>query len=242
MIRYLAGGRFGDFIHSLSVVNENYLKTGERGIVYLSEAVSEFAQGLETTYNDTKKIVLMQDYIHSYKIHNGEEYDIDLSEWRKCDYVSRSYPQTMNDYYSVKWGAHPWINNIPHDISWADKTVIWTIEKRFPYSIDWTRFSNDNIIFVSFDENDYTHFCNKTGISPKFYEPESLMELCVIIHSCNRFVASFSGFLALAFAMHARCHIGEFGPGELFASGYEKALPNIYVDFYNNSTRGLYHS
>lgn len=56
------------------------------------------------------------------------------------------------------------------------------------------------------------------------------MELCSIIHSCQQFIASYSGFLALAFGMHASCTIGEFGPNELFCRDFEKVLPNVKLE------------
>lgn len=227
MIKYLAGGKFGDFIHSLSVVNEKYKQTTQKGIIYLSNKGDHFAYGLETTYNDTKDIILSQDYVDSYQIYNGEDYDVDLTEWRKCDYVSRSYPYTMNHYYSIQWGKHPWITNIPYNTEWEDKIVFFTVHYRFPYSIQWTEFIKEKIVFVSFSKKDYDDFCQRTNLYPQYYKPESLMEFCIILHSCLKVVASYSGILALAFSMHVPCVIGEFGSGELFCKDFEKVLPNI---------------
>lgn len=236
MIRYLAGGRFGDFIHSLSVVNEKYLQTGHKGIVYLSEAWSEFASGLETTYRDTKDIILRQDYIHSYSIHNGEEYDVDLSEWRNCDYISRSYPFTMYDYYNVYWGCNKWLCHIPQDHKWHDKIVVWTIESRFPYSLKWGRFfeMERKCVFISYKKQDYDYFCSKTFLRMPFYQLQSFDEMCVILNSCQCFVGSYSGFLSVAFALHTKCFIGEFGDNELFARDFDKVLPDVHIDFYRN--------
>jgi len=235
MIRYLTGGKLGDFIHSLSVVNEKYLETGQKGIVYVSDQGigGGFAYPLEVAYQHIKEILDRQEYIHSFLIHQGEGYDVDLTEWRNCDYVSRSYPQTMNDYYSVPWGKHPWIQNIPFDVKWADKTVVWTIESRFPHAIQWPRFIHDDLIFISFDKKDYDYFCQTTHMTMEFYSPRSLLELCMILRSCRRYVASYSGPLALAFALHTPCFIGELHRGELFCRDFEKVLPNIFIDFWS---------
>lgn len=235
MIRYITGGKLGDFVHSLSVVNEKYLETGQKGIVYVNEHMRQgggFAYPLEIAYQHLKEIVDRQEYIHSFLIHQGEEYDVDLTEWRECDYVSRSYPQTMKDLYSVPWGKHPWIQNIPWDMRWADRTVIWTIESRFPQAIKWARFLHENPIFISFEKKDYDYFCQRTHLNIEFYSPRSLMELCIILRSCQQCVASFSGPLAIAFGLHAPCFIGELHPGELFCKDFEKFLPHISVDFW----------
>ena len=36
-ISYVVGGLFGDFIHCLSIINENFYKFGRKGIIYISE-------------------------------------------------------------------------------------------------------------------------------------------------------------------------------------------------------------
>ena len=82
LIRYLSGGKLGDFIHQLSVIQENYIKTGIKAILYISNTEDHFTFGVERAYNDIKKFILAQPYIHEFKIHNGEQYDINLSDWR----------------------------------------------------------------------------------------------------------------------------------------------------------------
>jgi len=229
MIKYLAGGKLGDFIYSLSVIQEKYIQTGHRGILYLSNKGDHFTHGLEKAYNDTYDIVICQPYILSYKIYNGEEYDIDLTEWRECDYVSRSYPSTMDHYYSIQWGKHKWIHNIPIKNEWENKIVISTVHYRFPLSIQWSRFVGQDIVFMCFDRKDYYDFCQRTRLYPAYHQPHTLMEMCIMIQSCKQFVASFSAPLALAFALHTHCVIGEFGPNERFCADFEKALPNITI-------------
>lgn len=229
IIRYLAGGKLGDFIHSLSVVKEKYLQTSQKGIIYLSNRGDVFACGLETTYKDTYEILMRQKYVFSYQIHQGEEYDIDLTAWRGCDYTTRSYPFTMDYYYSVGWGGHPWIENIPFHVGWGDKTVLWTIGQKFPYSIQWSDLIHDRMVFISFQKGDYDNFCARTNMHPEYYCPRSLMEVCIILRSCRRFVGSFSAPLAFAFGMHKPCVIGEFGPFEQFCKDFEKVLPHVVL-------------
>lgn len=228
-IRYLAGGKLGDFIHSLSVVNEKYRQTGRKGVIYLSDRGDMFSCGLQTTYRDTYDILMLQGYIASYSIYQEEEYDIDLTAWRGCDYISRSFPYTMDHYYSVQWGETPWIHNIPYHIEWMDKTVVWTIGCKFPYSIQWSHLINDRLVFISFNRQDYDGFCSMTNMHPEYYKPQSLMETCIILRSCRRFVGSFSAPLAIAFGLHTPCIIGEFGPFEMFCRDFEKVLPSIIV-------------
>ena len=81
-IKYISGGLLGDFIHQLSIVNELYIKTNRKGIIYIANIGDNFRNGLEKTYSDLYDIVMLQEYIEGFKIYNGESYDYNLSEWR----------------------------------------------------------------------------------------------------------------------------------------------------------------
>ena len=52
-IIYYSSGRLGDFIYQLSVINENFLTTGKKGILYISDKPEAFAHGLQKAYEDT---------------------------------------------------------------------------------------------------------------------------------------------------------------------------------------------
>ena len=61
-IHYTASGLLGDFIIQLSVICENYYKTGQKGILTMTDAIP-FRNGLHATYNDIQSIVKSQPYI-----------------------------------------------------------------------------------------------------------------------------------------------------------------------------------
>jgi hypothetical protein len=90
-IIYISGGLLGDFIHQLSIINEVYIKTKKKGVLYIANIGDTFRNGLDKTYNDLYEIVILQEYIEDFKIYNNEKYDIDLSIWR-------SYPARDNIY------------------------------------------------------------------------------------------------------------------------------------------------
>ena len=119
-IVYISGGALGDFIHQLSVIYEVYLKTGKKGILYISSIarnLNEFIFGLEKTYNDTYKLITNQKYIESYHIHNNEPYDINLSSW----YINQ--PLCINNWntiFSAEYNVN-WCNNKYLDIEYDSK-------------------------------------------------------------------------------------------------------------------------
>ena len=59
-IYYTATGLLGDFILQLSVVCENYHKTGRKGIVNMIDTNITFRKGIEETYNDIQAVVKSQ--------------------------------------------------------------------------------------------------------------------------------------------------------------------------------------
>jgi len=56
-VRYLASGKLGDFIHQLSVINETFLETGQKGILYMTDKPEGFSFGLEGTFNDIQSFI-----------------------------------------------------------------------------------------------------------------------------------------------------------------------------------------
>lgn len=209
-ITYVAGGLFGDFIHQLSVINENFYITGKKGILFLSNQGDAFRFGLENTFADTYDTICSQTYIHKYAIYNGESVDINLSSWRSSPYLYKgNWNYVFKNTYGVDWGKHKWIN-ARVDIKWQNKVVLNTSDRRFVSSeIDFNllyKQYGDNIVFLSMkpDFSDYSHFYSQTGIFLEAYYVKTFTEMCSIINSCDLFVGTLSGPLSIAHATQTR--------------------------------------
>lgn len=208
VIKYISGGLLGDFIHQLSVIHQNYLKTGRKGILYIANIGDRFRTGIEQTYKDTYDIIIRQQYICDYKIHNGEPADINLSLWRADNMLYKcNWNELYKKVYEVDWGTTPWLNITDMDMSWQNKIIINTSKQRFPSLIKFNelvdKYGADNIVYVGFNEKEYNRFISVTGLNViKYYKPDSLVELCKIINSCNLVVGSLSAPMAFAHAMH----------------------------------------
>lgn len=212
-ISYLSGGKIGDFIQQLSIVYEKYLKTNQKAILYISNKGDEFRFGLDKAYKDLSSILALQPYIELFKIHNNEPYDVDLTSWRQCDpngsFIGRVYKE-----YSVYWGVHKWIFNIPVEKKWNRFIVINTTHYRFPDNIDWNalqcEYGRNHMIFVSFEELEYKYFV-KSCFQIGYYKPTSLYELYIILNSCKLFVGSLSAPLSITLSLHSPSTIGYVG-------------------------------
>lgn len=210
-ITYKTTGLLGDFIYQLSVVAENFYKTGRQGKVYLSNDIA-FRFGLETAFNDTSQFVNEQIYIKEYSIWQNQSYEIDLSSWRKSSLLYKTnWREIFESVYTVSWGSHPWIE-IPRLEKWKDKVIInapsyRNISPNIKYKDIYKQFGS-NLIFMSFNQADYFTFLERTGLSIEYYCPGSLYEFIQAIASCRLYVGELSAPLAISFA----CHTGTIIP------------------------------
>ena len=209
-IIYINGGMFGDFIQSLSVINEKFYETGRKGNLFIGNKGDKFRNGIENTYNDTYQTIIKQKYINEYKIHNNQSYDIDLTIWRNNPNLHRlNWYELYKDTYKVEWGKHIWLDST-HDEKWNDIILINTTHYRWTNTIDYTLLKNkfSKLVFISSDINEYNFFIKKTNLTIPFYQFTSFSDLCIAIKSCKLFVGSLSAPLSIAHAFNKDRIIG----------------------------------
>ena len=240
-IVYISGGLLGDFVHQLSIINESFLRTGRKGILYIANIGDPFRFGVSRAYEDTFSIVSEQPYIKKYAIHNNEKYDIDLSTWRHSKLLCKTnWDNIFFNTYNVKWGVHKWIS-VPVNDKWKDTILISTTSYRPAYNIDFTKICKTyrvNIKFVMLDSKEYDLFKSDYNIDNiQAYTPLSMYDLCVAINSCKLFIGNLSSPLAFAYAMHKRCVVGMCRTAdETHQSGLDKVIPNVIHIFDKNAT------
>ena len=214
-ITYVAGGMFGDFIHQLSVINENFYKYGRKGILYITDLPhlggDGFRFGLSNTFMDTYETIKAQIYIEDYKIYNNEPFEINLNDWRKnLQLHSQGWHITYKQVFDVDWGKHTWINTLIDD-TFKDKVLINTSNHRFCENIDYhklySEYPND-LIFIAVDDDQYNYFVSRTNLQIPYYRAVNFTCLCIAINSCKLFVGSRSGPLTIAHATHVPQIIG----------------------------------
>jgi hypothetical protein len=210
-IKYISGGKLGDFVHQLSVVNEYFYETGRKAILYISESNGDtvnfgdrFTYGIQHTYRDTYPLLIKQRYICDYKIYNREEYDVNLNHWRGHLFnESEGWHINFKNIYNVSWGKHKWIDT-DIDASFKDKIVVNTVHYRFCENINFKKLYEefkDELVFLSTNYEEYDYFVHRTGLTIPFYIVKEFETLCTIINSCKLFVGSTSAPLAIAHAL-----------------------------------------
>ena len=215
-IKYKAGGLLGDFFNSISVINEKFYETGRKGILYLSNDGEPFRHGLDKAYNDTHKIINQQRYISKYMKYNGDQYNIDLTNWREIVYytVNNRYLSWVDVYkyhYGINWALHKWVSNVSYDDKWSNTVIINSTPYGFPNErtiavltdILKKEYSSNRIVFVCFDKSDYEFFKKKVDIIADLHVVSTIDELLVILNSCKMSFLGFSAPAVFANAMHS---------------------------------------
>lgn len=213
-LKYASAGKLGDFIHVLSIVNENYYKTGRKGIIYMW-AEQTWSNGINNTYTDIYNLIMSQKYVYDLKIHSGESIDINLDEWfhRKDLLYHTNWYKLFNETYNVEWGNKKWLTIDYHE-KWSDKILINVMHYRPAKNIDYNKLFelySPNLIFIGFDEKSYEVFKNDSGLSIEYYKPSSFTDLCIAVNSCKLLVGGLSAILCIGHAMHKDRVIGLSG-------------------------------
>jgi ADP-heptose:LPS heptosyltransferase len=204
---YISGGLLGDFIHQLSIINENYIKYNKKSILYITNTVGDpFRFGVQKAYEDTYNFIIKQPYIEEYKIYNGEQYDVDLSLWRSSNMLYQSSWKTIFEpIFSVQWGSNQWLT-YHKDEQYKNKIIINISISRFPDHINYnevlSNYPKEDVIYVTQNIDDYNHFLYKTGINLPVFIVPTLEEFVIIINSCYLFIGNLSSPLAIAHALH----------------------------------------
>lgn len=237
-IRYRTCGLFGDFIHQLSVVNEKFLETGRKGIIYLHDCGHTFKNGIEGTFNDTYDVISKQPYVKEYRIYNNEPIDICLSTWRN-NMSNNSWHDIFKKTYGVDWGTHIWLHLPDADEKWKNKIIINRPTYKFMvgFSVETAHklqeFAKEigvDIVFLSYNINDYNEFKNAFKLEMEYYCPTSFLDMCMAIKSCFFFIGALSAPLTIAHACRTNRMVLAYGTDD--ADLHERKMVNIWDNVY----------
>ena len=211
-INYIGGGLLGDFIHSLSVINEKFLEAGRKARLFLADdfGSENFTFGLENTYNDIFEVVSKQIYIDKFLLYpsnESEKIDINLNIWRGHPLLWRgSFYTIYKDTYDIHLGKHKWLD-VSYNDKWKDTVFINVSSNRFPMNVDYNRIFNvykDSLVFISNNVSHYEYFINQTNLNIIHYNPVDFTDLCVAINSCKLFIGNLSSPLSIAHALEKK--------------------------------------
>lgn len=234
-IRYLGCGQLGDFIHQLSVINEKWLSTGRKGVLYISNRDCPFRNSLSSTFHDTYETIKSQPYIEDYKIWSGEPYDIGLSDWRQRPdiYDAHTFRGTFKLFYGVEWAKTPWLD-VPIDKRWENTVFVSVVYYRPPVNIDFHKIFSlytTDVMFITNTIDHYDYFYRTYELELPVYMPKTFSELCSALRSCKLFAGSLSAMLSIATACHIPFIIGNcvHEPTNKRISDLPNLLPKVMI-------------
>lgn len=210
-IDYLSGGLLGDFIHQLSVINENYIKTGKKGNLYIFDNSANilhtnWALGIDKAYNDIKDIILKQDYISSFKIYKNDTLNnpINLSTWINSPLLYQvSFKEIFSKTYDVEWGKNKWLD-LPTNDKYKDCIIVSLSKKRFNQYFNFNDLNkyNKKIYFATTNIEEYDNFKKLTNCNFDLLLFDNLLDFWTTINSCYLFVSNLSSFSSIALSLH----------------------------------------
>jgi hypothetical protein len=210
-LKYISGGKLGDLIFQLDVINQNYIKTNKKGILYISNIGDKFSNDIKTTYDDTKKFILDQDYILDYKIHNGEKYDINLSSWRDTIFQKQvNWVELFQETFDIQFGMNKWLNNISKNTYFENNILIShsLIRENTNTNLDdiLSKYDSTMLHFICLDVNEIFNFQKKiTNKKIKYTHFTNILDMIIAINSCKLFIGNFSAPLCIALSQHKEC-------------------------------------
>lgn len=212
-ITYLHPFKAGDLIALLPGIKHLYETTGSKAIIYQRlgmplylhmepEAKNNWSAGQcmgLKTFEALKPLIEYQDYVHSFKVWEGEKVDIDVSLSRDSLIVNAPY----GSIHHWPWALIPemqcnlfvpWIDvDGLEDSFFNDKIVInRTSRYRNPY-ITYFFLKNyaDQLIFVGLEE-ERDSFCSDFKLNIPWVAPFNFLELAKIIKSARLFMGNQS--------------------------------------------------
>ena len=211
-IFYIAGGKLGDFILQLSVVHEQYLKTGRKGYIYTHDKIpnrrgeASFSNGLHGTYDDMYSLLMKQEYILDCKIWNNQHYDVNLSIWYNSPLLYQiNWHQICKKEYDIEWGKNKWLHTKIND-NYKGSIVITPDIKSSTTNLNklLENYDTSKMIFVCFDRTQYELFSSIYGIKLPVIQCKTIEDMAIIINSCDLYISGVSSPLTLAQATHTK--------------------------------------
>ena len=205
-LTYVSGGHVGDLIHVLYVIAANFIETGKKGILYLTEnekyKSEPFYMGIEQTFQDTLNLISSQVYIQDYEILTDETLlpntFINLNKWRDAPF-DRELLKVFQVTYCLPLLTNPWLKVNTNDI-YKDYIVVHRSMHRqsdlFPYK---QIVEHNKCLFICGDMEEYITFPYKSKLPVKLCK--TIEEMAIIINSCKFFVGNQSCPLAIAYAL-----------------------------------------
>lgn len=214
----------GDLISCLPGIRQLYRTTGKKAIIYQTinrqvehpypEHPIQDESGHPVTcslvqYNMLKPLLEAQEYIQSFEIYNGQEFEIDLDKPR--EYNLSIIPNAPLHQYSVAFYpqmacdlSENWIEvegGVPADLQ--NLVIINRTDRYNNPHINYFFLKKyvDRLIFAG-TKDEHQSFCKQYNLKIPYLSVNNFLELAVAIKNCYFFLGCQSMCFHIADAMH----------------------------------------
>ncbi len=241
-IHYIVSGRVGDLLHSLYVVKANYVKTGCKGNVYITDAGKwggdSFAIGVERTHQELYELVTHQSYISKFEVYDGtQQINVNLNSfrWNRKIYTM-TWCELLADTFDVPLIEDPWL--VP-PITWYNpsyKNKILIHRSHYPQRHSGNFLEIVSPIVDAHNTASPENSCGFLTCVPSLYDifplkesiqleyVETFKDMVSAIYSCKLLISNQSSPLAFAYAMFKPAVAEVVHPDKFFYINYRMYL------------------
>jgi hypothetical protein len=244
-INFISGGKTGDLLHNMYVVNQICQKENKLANIFITDNLNyggdNFHFQIDKTFNDLKPFFEYQKYVNSFNILKTHlNTYVNLNSWRGYFLFGQvNWINLLSSLNNIPQLAGNWLE-FEKNNSYSDVIAIHRSTHRHTNSFPWEKIVNENnCVFVTTDIKEFEMFPYNKNVTLKFCE--SFTDLALIINSAKFFIGNMSTPLALAHSLGVPRLAELFRYDEIFYIGEEKLLSNYYYysENYNNYLNGI---
>lgn len=201
-VSVLVGGKLGDLIHSLYVCQVLFKHYNRKSVIYMTDSVEPFENGLKNTFMELYELVKMQPFCEDFKIWNGEPIEANTTLFRRSNLLYKTcWREIFNQNFNTPILTGNWLEY--HNPKIKERLVI-ARRYKLPLSENaknvYLNYINQfkEIVFLGsqhdYDLFDLKHHC-------KLIIPYSIDDWFINIKTARLFMGNQSSPLAMALSL-----------------------------------------
>ncbi len=202
-ISVLISGKLGDLIHSLYVCNVLHKHFANKCVIYMTDSVEPFENGLKNTFMELYESIKMQPFCEEFKIWHGEPVEVNTTLFRRSNLLYKTcWREIFNENFDTPIITGAWLEY--HSPKILNNTLIISRRYKLPMSDTaknvYLKYIEqfDNVIFLG-SQHDYDLFDLKTYC--QLVTPLTIDDWLFYIKSSGLFIGNQSSPLAMALAL-----------------------------------------
>jgi hypothetical protein len=202
-VSVLVSGKLGDLIHSLYVCQVLFNHFNKKSVVYITDTIEPFENGLQGTYGELRDSIIMQPWCEDFRMWNNEPIEVNTTLFRRSPKLYRNcWKEIFNETFSTPILTGAWLEY--HSPKKRENTLVISRRYKTPmlqkakgtYELFIEQY--EDVIFLG-SEHDYNMFDLKEKC--RLVIPNTISDWLFNIKTCGLFMGNQSSPLAMASAL-----------------------------------------